>query len=82
LNTKIHMTVSSETCAVGFILSGDAPEGRLLLDTIGSIRAPCGDPVFLLMNRACEDWAARGGVPVGVYAGGSSKKEPETSVGV
>ncbi|MDR1148589.1 MAG: hypothetical protein LBK66_08160 [Spirochaetaceae bacterium] len=63
LNTKIHMTVSSETCAIGFILpggeAGDAPEGRLLLDTIGSIRAPCGDPVFLLTDRACEDWTAR-----------------------
>jgi transposase len=57
------MTVSSETCAAGFILSGgevgDAPEGRLLLDTIGRISGPCGDPVFLLTNRAYEDWAAR-----------------------
>jgi transposase len=57
------MTVSSETCAVGFILSGgeagDAPEGRLLPDITGRISGPCGDPVFLLMDRAYEDWAAR-----------------------
>jgi transposase len=33
--------------------------GRLLLDTIGRIREPCGDPVFLLMDRACEDWETR-----------------------
>lgn len=51
-------------CAIGFILSGgeasDAGKGRLLLDTIGRIKDPDEEgPLYLLMDRAYEDYQTR-----------------------
>jgi hypothetical protein len=80
------MMVSSETCAAGFILSGgeagDAPEGRLLLDTIGRISEPCGAPVYLLTDRAYEDWQTRWLAFQWGLRRRFPKKEPETSAEV
>jgi transposase len=64
LNTKIHMMVAGNQRAIGFILSegeaSDAGKGRLLLDTIGRIKDPNEDrPLYLLMDRAYEDWETR-----------------------
>jgi hypothetical protein len=56
--------VADNRCATGFILSGgeasDAVNGRLLPDTIGRIKDPDGKgPLFLLMDRAYEEWETR-----------------------
>jgi transposase len=58
------MMAADDRRAVGFILSGgeasDAGNGRLLPDTIGRIKGPDEEgPVFLLMDRAYEDWETR-----------------------
>jgi hypothetical protein len=58
------MMVAGNQCEIGFILSegeaSDAINGRLLLDTIGRIKDPNEDgPLFLLMDRAYEDWETR-----------------------
>jgi transposase len=58
------MMVADNTCAIGFLLSGgeagDAPYGRLLIDTIGRIKDPNEEgPLFLLMDRAYEDGETR-----------------------
>ena len=64
MNTKIHMLVVNNQCAIGFILSGgeasDAGNGRLLLDTIGRMKDPDEEgPLFLLMDRVYEDGETR-----------------------
>jgi transposase len=58
------MMVADNRCAIGFMLSGgeasDAVHGRLLLDTVGRIQDPDTDtPLYLLMDRAYEDWNTR-----------------------
>jgi transposase len=58
------MMVADERCAIGFILSGgeasDARNGRFLLDTLGRMKNPDEDrPLYLLMDRACEDGETR-----------------------
>jgi transposase len=58
------MLVADNRCAVGFMLSSgeasDAVRGRLLLDTLGRIKDPDADtPLYLLMDRAYEDWNTR-----------------------
>jgi transposase len=58
------MMEADNRCAIGFILSGgeasDASNGRLLLDTIGTVKDPGEEgPLFLLMDRAYEGWETR-----------------------
>jgi hypothetical protein len=58
------MPASDNQCAIGFILSGgeesDAKNGRLLLDSIGRMKHPDEkQPLYLLMDRAYEDWDTR-----------------------
>ena len=58
------MMAADNRCAIGFILSGgeasDAGKGRLLLDTIGRIKDPDEEgPLYLLMDRAYEDYQTR-----------------------
>jgi transposase len=58
LTTKIHMVSASEKSAIGFTLSEgqlhDAPEGRLLLETIGTQKYRRKN-IPLLMDKAYED---------------------------
>jgi transposase len=58
-NTKIHALTAGDTHLKGFILSGgeahDAPEGRLLLETVGKQETT----VPLLMDRAYADFKTR-----------------------
>lgn len=55
LTTKIHLMSANEKTAVAFTLSEgqlhDAPQGRLLMETVGKIK----NPIPLLMDRAYED---------------------------
>jgi hypothetical protein len=58
------MLVADTQCALGCILScgeaSDASNGRLLLDTIGSIKdSPEDSPLYLVMDRASEDGETR-----------------------
>ncbi|MDR3114628.1 MAG: hypothetical protein LBU25_03810, partial [Treponema sp.] len=58
------MMVADNRCAIGCILSGgeasDASNGRLLLDIIGRIKNPNEDSaMYLLMDKAYEDWETR-----------------------
>ena len=60
LTTKIHMMSANERIAVEFILSPgqahDAPQGRLLLETVGTQKYEHNyTSVPLLMDRAYED---------------------------
>jgi len=55
LTTKVHFISASDRHAVEFILSEgqqhDAPQGRLLMDTVGKIKSV----IPLVMDRAYED---------------------------
>ena len=60
LTTKIHMVSANDRIAVEFMLSAgqlhDAPQGRLLLETIGTQKYEQNfQSVPLLMDRAYED---------------------------
>jgi transposase len=60
LTTKIHMLAADERTSVEFILSAgqvhDAPQGRLLLETVGTQKYKHDfKSVPLLMDRAYED---------------------------
>jgi transposase len=64
LTTKIHMVSANDRIAIAFLLSAgqlhDAPQGRLLLETIGTQKFEQNfQSVPLLMDRAYEDNATR-----------------------